>query len=308
MSEIILHHFPTSPFAEKVRVALGVKGLAWQSVLIPMIMPKPDLMPLTGGYRKTPVMQIGADIYCDTQLILRELERRFPEPSFYRGTDAGTANALSFWSDRTLFMPAVAVAFALRKEPMPAEFLADRAKFSGRELDHAKLKAGLPLLVDQLRAQLGWYEQMLSDGRPFLMGQQPTLLDCSAYNPCWFIRENVGPQAAPLAELTELSAWMDRVRAIGHGKRTELSSQDALAIAKAASPTCQQARDEHDPAGRKPGDRVQVVPDDTGRDPVAGELVSSSRDEIVIRRVDDRVGDIAVHFPRAGFQVVPAKH
>jgi glutathione S-transferase len=307
MTGIILHHFPTSPFAEKVRVGLGIKGLAWQSVLIPMIMPKPDLMPLTGGYRKTPVMQIGADIYCDTQLILRELERRFPEPSFYRGTDAGTANAMSFWSDRSLFATAVAVTFALRSDMLPPEFLADRAKFSGRELDKERLKAGVPLFVDQLRAQLGWYEQMLSDGRAFVMGSQPTLPDCSAYHLCWFMRENVGAAVAPLAELTKLSAWMDRVRAIGHGTRTEIGSQDALAIAKAATPICQQSQDPHDPAGRKPGDRVQVTPDDTGRDPVTGELVSATRDEIVIRRIDEQVGEIAVHFPRAGFQVLPAK-
>jgi glutathione S-transferase len=307
MTGIILHHFPISPFSEKVRVALGVKGLAWQSVLIPMILPKPDLMPLTGGYRKTPVMQIGADVYCDTQIILRELERRFPEPSFYRGTDAGTANALAFWSDRSLFMTAVGVAFALRTDALPPEFIADRAKFSGRELDKEKLKAGVPLFVDQLRAQLGWYEQMLGDGRAFLLGQHPTLLDCAAYHPCWFMRENVGAGVAPLAELSKLSAWMERVRAIGHGKRTEISSQDALAIAKATTPVYQRSQDAHDPAGRKPGDKVQVTPDDTGRDPVVGELVSSSKDEIVIRRVDEQVGEIAMHFPRAGFQVLPAK-
>ena len=113
MTEVILHHYPMSPYAEKVRKALGIKRLAWRSVTIPVIMPKPDLTPLTGGYRKTPVMQIGADIYCDTQLILRELERRFPEPSFYRGTDAGTANALSFYLDRTLFSPVVGLVFGL---------------------------------------------------------------------------------------------------------------------------------------------------------------------------------------------------
>lgn len=129
MTDLILHHYPTSPFAEKVRVALGIKGLAWQSVIIPVIMPKPDLMPLTGGYRKTPVLQIGADVYCDTQLILREIERRFPDPSLYRGTNSGLANALAFWSDRSLFSSAVGVAFASRRDAMPPEFLADRAKF-----------------------------------------------------------------------------------------------------------------------------------------------------------------------------------
>ena len=69
MPEIILHHYPMSPFAEKVRLILGFKGLHWSSVHIPNIMPKPDLTALTGGYRKTPVLQIGADIYCDTALI-----------------------------------------------------------------------------------------------------------------------------------------------------------------------------------------------------------------------------------------------
>ena len=142
MSEIILHHYPTSPFAEKVRVALGIKGLAWRSVIIPMIMPKPDLMPLTGGYRKTPVMQIGADIYCDTQCILRELERRFPEPSLYRGTDAGTANALAFWSERTMFSPAVGLAFGARPELAAPGFWKIARKMTGREINLDRLTRG----------------------------------------------------------------------------------------------------------------------------------------------------------------------
>ena len=59
MTEIILHHYPRSPYAEKVRLALGLKGLAYGSVTIPTWMPKPDLLPLTGGYRRTPVMQVA---------------------------------------------------------------------------------------------------------------------------------------------------------------------------------------------------------------------------------------------------------
>ena len=85
----ILHHFEASPFSEKIRVIFGFKRIAWQSVLIPRIMPKPDLVPLTGGYRRTPVMQIGADIFCDTQIITREIERRFPEPTLFPGGNGG---------------------------------------------------------------------------------------------------------------------------------------------------------------------------------------------------------------------------
>ena len=305
MDEIILHHYPTSPYAEKVRVALGIKQLTWRSVIIPMIMPKPDLMPLTGGYRKTPVMQIGADVYCDTQCILRELERRFPEPSLYRGTDAGTANAFAFWSERSLFSPAVGVTFAGRPGMLPAAFYEDRAKFSGREINTERLKATVPFMLDQMRAQLSWYDTMLADERPFLFGQAPTLADCAAYHPCWFIRKNVGETAAPLAEFPRIQIWMDRIKAVGHGSHTELDSKEALKIAREAAPQAQREQDANDPLGRKSGSKVQVVPDDTGRDPVSGELIASSRDSISILRSDPQVGEVMVHFPRAGFVVQP---
>ena len=51
MHELILHHYPTSPFAEKARLMLGFKQLSWRSVMIPPVMPKPDLTALTGVRR-----------------------------------------------------------------------------------------------------------------------------------------------------------------------------------------------------------------------------------------------------------------
>ncbi len=72
---IILHHYPQSPVSEKIRVILGLKQLAWRSVEIPRLPPKPDVVELTGGYRMTPLMQIGAHIYCDSR-------KRFPAPTF----------------------------------------------------------------------------------------------------------------------------------------------------------------------------------------------------------------------------------
>jgi glutathione S-transferase len=211
MTDVILHNYPLSPYAEKVRKALGIKRLAWRSVTIPMIMPKPDLTPLTGGYRKTPVMQIGADIYCDSQLILRELERRFPEPSLYRGTDAGTANALSFYLDRTLFSPVVGMAFGLSPKALPDGFAEDRTKVMGRELNLERLKQAVPMLLDQLRPQFAWIEAMLVDGRAYLCGEHPTMVDCSAHHLCWFITSNVNGTTPPLGELPKVRAWMQRM-------------------------------------------------------------------------------------------------
>jgi glutathione S-transferase len=307
MTDVILHHYPLSPYAEKVRKALGIKRLAWRSVTIPVIMPKPDLTPLTGGYRKTPVMQIGADIYCDSQLILRELERRFPEPSLYRGSDAGTANALSFYLDRTLFSPVVGMTFGLSPKALPEGFAEDRAKLMGRELNLERLKQAVPMLLDQLRPQFAWIEAMLVDGRAYLCGEHPTTVDCSAYQLCWFITTNVSGATPPLGELPKVHAWMQRMARIGHGTPTEMDSKEALAIAKAATPQVEERSDANDPFGRKTGMRVQVAPDDIGRDPVVGELVALSTYEVVVKRTDPVVGEVAVHFPRAGFVIQPAQ-
>src|SRR5215472_15324912 len=99
---------------------------------------------------QTPVLQIGADIYCDSQLIMRELERRHPSPSFYPA-GRGAADALAWWAEKTMFLPAVSIAFAKRPEVLPEGFLEDRAKFSGRNIDPIAMMAALPNLLDQLR-------------------------------------------------------------------------------------------------------------------------------------------------------------
>src|ERR1700761_4499261 len=107
-----------SPFAEKVRLILGFKNRHWSSVLIPNIMPKPDLTALTGGYRKTPVLQIGADIYCDSQLIMRELDHRHPSPSFYPA-GGGATDGLAWWAEKTTFSQAANIVFAQRFDTLP---------------------------------------------------------------------------------------------------------------------------------------------------------------------------------------------
>src|ERR1700755_405577 len=181
MTDIILHHYDTSPYAEKVRTGLGLKGLAWASVELPQIMPKPNLTALTGVYRKAPVLQIGADIYCDSQLIMRELERRYPTPSFYPA-GRGAANALAWWAEKTMSLPAVSIVFAKRPEVLPEGFLQDRVKFSGRNIDPVVMMAAGPNCLDQPRPHLDWLYQAWADGRSFLQGPAVGLADLAAYH------------------------------------------------------------------------------------------------------------------------------
>ncbi len=302
---IILHHFDESPFSEKIRLIFGIKKLAWTSVRISRIMPRPDLMPMTGGYRRTPVMQIGADIYCDTQCIMRELERRFPQPSLLPSGHEGLVWGSAMWTDRMFFQSTVNLVFGSLADKVPAEFIADRETLRGAKFDVAGMKAAIPQMRDQFRAQLAWVDAQLCDERTWLAGDAPSLLDINAYMNVWYARGNMPSADELFAEFDHARAWAARVRGIGHGTRTEMTTADALEVAAKAAPETEELSDPNDPNGRKPGDKVEVMPDDYGKIRVAGEIVALSPQHIAIRRHDEKAGDVVVHFPRAGFLVLP---
>ena len=138
------------------------------------------------------------------------------------------------------------------------------------------------------------------------LGGEPSLPDCALYNPVWFIQQQVGATASPLDRLPGIVAWSERMKARSGGKRTDIGAAEALAIAKAATPE-RTSVDAADPSGLKAGQKVTVTPDDTGKVPVTGELVGLAADRISLRRHDERVGEVVVHFPRAGYYVTPAK-
>lgn len=306
-SEIILHNYPQSPVAEKVRVALGIKSLPWRDVEIPRITPKPMLTALTGGYRRTPVMQISADIYCDSQCIIRELERRHPKPSFMPTPEAGLMWCLSRWTDGGLFDLAVKLVLGSAGDDLPRDFAKDRGRLYLGEDWAAGLKlanAQLPHLVAQMRAPLAWLEDQLKDGRTFLLGPAPAAIDAQIYYVVWFIRGRWSGGPAMLSEFPELVRWEDNVRALGHGTATGMSPEDAIARAKGLEPAAETGVAPNDPQGLKVGVSVTVHPDvDGGEQPVEGRLRFANAETVVVERNAEDVGTICVHFPRAGYRV-----
>ena len=305
MDEIILHHYSKSTYSERVRLAFGLKNLAWRSVSIPPVMPKPDLLPLTGGYRRTPVMQIGADVYCDTQLILRKIESRHPEPSLYPDGSEGLVLALAWWADKSIFSPALGIVADTIGDKIPADFVAERKAF-GFPLAREDVAPMTHRHLQQGAAHLAWLAKMLSDGRPFLL-HRPSAADLAAYCPLWLLHHQGGPEAEARLPLGPLRGWYDRVAAIGHGRPLEMSASEALALAAQAKPQALAIAPDGDPSGLKAGEEVVVTPDDTGRDPVRGTLIAADAEELVIRSTHPRVGEINIHFPRAGFDVVAAR-
>ena len=303
MSDLILHHYDGSPFAEKVRLMLGFKGLPWRSVKIPVIMPKPDVVALTGGYRKTPILQMGADVYCDTALIARLLEQLAPSPTLFPAS-APLAPLLAQWADSTLFWTAIPYTMqpagaahvfqGVAPEVLKA-FAADRAPFTAGMKRLSVVDA-----TNHLKAYLGSLDAQLARGGPYLLGAEPSIADFAVAHCGWYVRRG-GPVADVLEPFAAFVAWLDRMLAIGHGASQPMASGEALAVAaKAASHVLVEVQPGH---GFEAGQAVTITPTDYGTDPVAGTVVGLSADEAVIARDDDRAGRVHVHFPRRGFQI-----
>jgi glutathione S-transferase len=301
MNDIILHHFPSSPFAEKVRVALGIKGLAWRSVEIPMVMPKPDLTALTGGYRKTPVMQIGADIYCDTQRIARELDASFGGASLFPGDSEGLCHAVASWSDLQLFRPGAGLSMGTNPD-LPEDILTDRFAFFDF-LDRDQLPQQLPELFAQFRANLQRIEDMLSDGRPWLLGDLPSWADAACYAPVWMCRGNISQADELLHDLAGLESWEQRVASLGHGQSQPLGAAEAHAVSREASTATESELSPDRWPQLQRNDPVTVTPEDYGAVSVAGYLQRLTQHDVAVRRSDVLAGDVVVHFPRVGYRV-----
>ncbi|WP_341903940.1 glutathione S-transferase family protein [Polaromonas sp. YR568] len=309
MPELILHHYPLSPFAEKIRLVLGAKKLAWKSVIIPSVMPKPDLVALTGGYRKTPVLQIGADIYCDTALICDVLEHLQPEPALYPLHAKGLARTLAHWADNTLFWTAMAYSTQPKGFAQLFEKAGPEAARAFGE-DRKAMSAGMPRIrpadaAAGYRSYLRRISDMLGE-HPFLLGQTPSIADFSMYHPLWFTRVRT-PAVADIFNATPLVLeWMDRVAALGHGTMEDLSASGAIAVAAAATPAALSGDAFQDDHGIALGSRVVITSESFGPEPTEGELLAATRMHYTLRRTDKRAGTVHVHFPRIGYALKAA--
>jgi glutathione S-transferase len=303
MTDLILHHYPGSPFSEKVRLILGFKRIAWRSVIVPAMLPKPDVTALTGGYRRTPFMQIGADIYCDTALMCRVIDALHPEPPLYPASTAGLAEIVAQWADTSLFW--IAVPYTMQPAGVVHVLKGatpDILKAFGA--DRAAMNPNLrrPTVADgaaALRDYLARLEHLLADGRPFLLGALPCIADFSAAQSIWFMRL-APPIAAEFDSFPKLSVWYERVSAFGHGTVSKATSAEAIALAAEGRLAPLSFSPE---PGLEEGAEVTVTPTDYAHDAVAGRLVGLGPHEVVIARRDERAGTVHVHFPRIAFQI-----
>jgi glutathione S-transferase len=269
------------------------------------------LTALTGGYRRTPVLQIGADIYCDTALICDVLEHIAPRPNttLYPEAVKGVARIVAQWADSALFTAAMAYNFqpagvAQVFAGAPAEavqaFVADRGAMRG----------GVPRMSSaDAAATYKSYLRRLANmlhGQDFLLGTRPCVADFAAYHPLWFTQERTPALAGILDATPEVLAWMARMKAIGHGTFGKLSAAEALQMVSRSTPSPLQADVFQDDHGIPLGTRVVIAAEHFGQEPTEGDLVAATRTRYTLRRTDERAGTLHVHFPRVGFTLKKA--
>lgn len=299
MSQIILHHYDQSPYAEKIRALLGYKNLTWSSVVAPRIMPKPDLIALTGGYRKIPVMQIGADIFCDSRLIAWELDRLAPQPSI-APVAGGWADVVEHWVDTYLFWHAVAYMFGRNADVMPDALLADRSAMRDKPYQRDALKQAVPNAEQALGGALAWLETGLAGTHSFINGDHPAAADFTLYSTLWFARNG----RFDLAPYQATAAWFARMQAFGHGTRIEISAQEAIDIALMARPAAlTYATTDSGLPGIEPGVSLTVVAEQVGKESVTGTLAGINARQFTLAMQSAQCGEQHVHFPRLGYRI-----
>lgn len=303
MRQVVLFHHDPSPYGERIRKCFGVKNIAWKSCLVPMVMPRPVMTLLSGGYRKIPVMQCGADVFCDTKLMARKIETLYPGKSLFN-YGALQNSALQIQSD-LMFRSGAVLSLIENREFIPPEVVEDRMAFftfiNGEtveaELGHHKSQ--FRKHAQDIDAQLG-----KSD---FVLGAQPDWADICFYANIFMAKGNIPSSTEWMMTLKNIEPWYERLVSCGEGNREEISPEEALEIAKNASPDLSDAVHEEDEDMPQPGTRVKVTPDDYGQIPVYGELHCINGDEIVVLNEVEEAGAVAVHFPRLGFVVENAK-
>ncbi|MEM8660974.1 MAG: glutathione S-transferase family protein, partial [Pseudomonadota bacterium] len=300
--KLILHHYDASTFSEKIRLLMGYKGLRWRSVIQPDVMPKADLLALTGGHRLVPVLQIGSDIYCDSACIMRRLARPDIGGRSLGDSTSATQRGLSQWGESIVF-PLVTISLARGVFSPPSSvfsesFIADRQQMSGPGFNPETASRYIDWRLAQLRRHLHTLEMQFGDNRQFLVGSECSPADFAVYHPLWSLE--LQGTMAELAHFPKTTAWFDRMSAFGHGEREEITAQQALVEAANSKPATlpESVRPDDDFAI---GKRVKLRFEAYNGGSVRGELAWVGHEDVAIRRVDDTVGEVMVFFPIEGY-------
>ena len=291
----VLYHYPMSPYSEKLRLAMGLSGIAWASIQVSPQPPRGTLDQILGGYRRIPVLQRGAHFYCDTRLAFEALHDDDPSVTQLGADD----EALRDWAEREIFF----AVFSVVSPITVLGFLARQLGLLGvvrftRDRTHMMRNATLDVLTaEQARKAVQEFIAHLGvrlSASLYLSGKQPGYLDLCCYHPLWMACQIDRRVASPWPPI--VSQWMKRMDALGHGEVLPVTWDRALQdIAENQSVVAGVVAEPY-----RAGESIGVAPSDYARDETAGELVRLDTNRIVMSRTLESGHVIYLHFPRKG--------
>lgn len=299
--QLILHQYDISPFSQKAQKMMGLKGVAWRSVEMPLIAPKPDVEALTGGYRGTPVLQIGADVFVDNWMIAQALDWHVHEGhALNRRGELGHA-ALYAWSER-FFAPLLHSALATYQAQWDAAFLADRKQVFP-EVNFDALSEDDPERRSQVRAFLGTLARHLARGSDFVGGEHPDSWDVHAWGMLWMIHSAL-PDLMPIVEqFASVVSWYQRMLDLGVGEREDVSIDVAWDALKTGNRMALPETPAAEPLAEWVGSSVSISTGSADRGVSSGVLLAIDDAQAVIA-VQPQTDTLAhVWFPRLGYHL-----
>lgn len=202
MNKLKLYTLPPSPYNTKVRLALKLKGLDYETLAVEGFEDR-DAVVAVSGQPLTPVLMDGERAVYDSFGILRYLDANFDGPRLY-SEDRATQQKIQEWERFGYQLGA------------PLGMVAGQA-FSGEVDDAASAEAQVQW--DQVPQPL---EEALSDS-PYLMGDAPSAADLSLVPFLRYTVENPEdfPEGSPVRFVAErlrlgshfpnVHAWIARV-------------------------------------------------------------------------------------------------
>jgi glutathione S-transferase len=301
----IFHHYPQSPIAEKIRITFGIMGMEWQSVQIPRIPPKPLLMPLTGGYRRTPVLQLGADIFCDSQTIAWQLGLQNSNAPAYQLSNKSLELILGSFGEAILFSLSVRVVLTTSMGKAPEEFIKDRGSLyfePGWTVE--EMKNSLPSILLQLQAAFDLINHHLLENGPFINGDIPSYSDAVVQHCVWFLCGRWEGGIDFIKPFDAVCKQREAIASLGHGISHDISAEQALETATKNIPNAPMGINCKFTGGLRRGQRVKIRPNGRTSDPdVIGALRYLDETVIIIDYQHEETGQVAIHFPVLGYQI-----
>ena len=302
---MILHHYEASPYAEKIRLMFGLTNAHWKSLLSPVQPPRPSVDPLTGGYRRIPVAQLGADIFCDTAVIAREVAMATRCQALDPTSVDQASAVLMKQAEQEAFFAAIGAVKPLRLLGTMIRQFGPIGTYRFAKDRAGLLKGGTvrppkgPQSQTVLESLLTALEIQLSE-QPWVDGDAASVADFAIYHPLWLY---VSCNRRPLKAGVKVTDWYHRVSEIGHGRREEITQDVAFTVARNSEP--RPLPDSVPNKTVKIGGLVEVAPSDYGVLPVTGNLAAITEERIIIARKTTDFGNLNVHFPREGYALTP---